>query len=238
MKALVLTIVTGIFFLLGILLNKLCKSNKNINILSISLSFVILLYLIIFDIFPEIKNHLDFTGVLIIVLGIAILKIFDFFIPDHNHNHKEKHDNLKEHSSHLEHIGIITITSLFLHNILENAALYNVAIKDFKAGAIMCLAIGLHNLPLGFQIGSNLKNKKFLKIFILAISGFIGGIISKYYIFNLESIELYLECFTLGMLIYLCLFELLKEMISYKNNKFTYFGLILGIIIIIILYIL
>lgn len=150
MKALLLTVITGVFFLMGILFNKICKGNKNINILSIALSFVILLYLIIFDILPEISESFNFYALLFILLGLVLLKILDFFVPQHDHHHKDKNDNKKEHDNHLNHIGTITIIALLLHNILENMALYNVAIKDFKSGMFMCLGIGLHNLPLGF----------------------------------------------------------------------------------------
>ena len=238
MKALLLTVITGVFFLMGILFNKICKGNKNINILSIALSFVILLYLIIFDILPEISESFNFYALLFILLGLVLLKILDFFVPQHDHHHKDKNDNKKEHDNHLNHIGTITVIALLLHNILENMALYNVAIKNFKSGMFMCLGIGLHNLPLGFQIESGLKGKNKFKVFILTMSGFIGGLICYFF----KSIPLYITnyllSFTLGMLIYLCFFELLKELFVNRKNKGTYFGIGLGIILVIILHIL
>lgn len=235
MKALLLTVITGVFFLMGILFNKICKGNKNINILSIALSFVILLYLIIFDILPEISESFNFYALLFILLGLVLLKILDFFVPQHDHHHKDKNDNKKEHDNHLNHIGTITIIALLLHNILENMALYNVAIKDFKSGMFMCLGIGLHNLPLGFQIGSNLKKENNFNIFILTISGLVGGLINLFIGNISEVITTYLLSFTLGMLIYLTVFELFKEMIENIKNRYTYYGIILGVIIIILL---
>lgn len=235
MKALLLTVITGVFFLMGILFNKICKGNKNINILSIALSFVILLYLIIFDILPEISESFNFYALLFILLGLVLLKILDFFVPQHDHHHKEKNDNKKEHDNHLNHIGTITIIALLLHNILENMALYNVAIKDFKSGMFMCLGIGLHNLPLGFQIGSNLKKENNFNIFILTISGLVGGLINLFIGNISEVITAYLLSFTLGMLIYLTVFELFKEVIENIKNRYTYYGIILGVIIIILL---
>lgn len=235
MKALLLTVITGVFFLMGILFNKICKGNKNINILSIALSFVILLYLIIFDILPEISESFNFYALLFILLGLVLLKILDFFVPQHDHHHKDKNDNKKEHDNHLNHIGTITIIALLLHNILENVALYNVAIKDFKSGMFMCLGIGLHNLPLGFQIGSNLKKENNFNIFILTISGLVGGLINLFIGNISEVITTYLLSFTLGMLIYLTFFELFKEVIENIKNRYTYYGIILGVIIIILL---
>ena len=206
MRALFLTLLTGIFFLIGIFINKL--------------------------------EFFDFKYFLIVILGFSLLKILDFFVPDHNHHHKEKLDNIKEHNNHQTHLGVITILALLLHNIIENMVLYNITLGSFKNGLVLCLGIGLHNIPLGFQIESGLKGKNKFKVFILTMSGFIGGLICHFF----KSIPLYITnyllSFTLGMLIYLCFFELLKELFVNRKNKGTYFGIGLGIIFIIVLHIL
>lgn len=238
MRALLLTLLTGIFFLIGIFINKLFKSNKLVESFSIGMSFIVLFNIIFFDIVPEIKEFFDFKYFLIVILGFSLLKILDFFVPDHNHHHKEKLDNIKEHNNHQTHLGVITILALLLHNIIENMVLYNITLGSFKNGLVLCLGIGLHNIPLGFQIESGLKGKNKFKVFILTMSGFIGGLICYFF----KSIPLYITnyllSFTLGMLIYLCFFELLKELFVNRKNKGTYFGIGLGIILIIILHIL
>ena len=66
-------------------------------IFSIGMSFIVLFNIIFFDIVPEIKDFFDFKYFLIVILGFSLLKILDFFVPDHNHHHKEKLDNIKEH---------------------------------------------------------------------------------------------------------------------------------------------
>lgn len=238
MKALLLTLLTGIFFLIGIFINKLFKSNKLVEAFSIGMSFIVLFNIIFFDIVPEIKEFFDFKYFLIVILGFSLLKILDFFVPDHNHHHKENLDNIKEHNNHQTHLGVITILALLLHNIIENMVLYNITLGSFKTGLVLCLGIGLHNIPLGFQIESGLKGKNKFKVFILTMSGFIGGLICYFF----KSIPLYITnyllSFTLGMLIYLCFFELLKELFFNRKNKGTYFGIGLGIILVIILHIL
>ena len=90
MRALLLTLLTGIFFLIGIFINKLFKSNKLVETFSIGMSFIVLFNIIFFDIVPEIKEFFDFKYFLIVILGFSLLKILDFFVPDHNHHHKEK----------------------------------------------------------------------------------------------------------------------------------------------------
>ena len=84
MRALLLTLLTGIFFLIGIFINKLFKSNKLVETFSIGMSFIVLFNIIFFDIVPEIKEFFDFKYFLIVILGFSLLKIFDFFVPVHN----------------------------------------------------------------------------------------------------------------------------------------------------------
>lgn len=228
---LLLTLLTGLFFLVGSLLNKIIK-NKNISVLSISLAFIIILNLLLFDIGPEIFESFSVYNLLIILIGLIILKILDLYIPNHSHHHDEKNDNKKEHDNHLKHISVITIIALTVHNVIENIALYNIS-NNLKAGILMCIGIGLHNIPLGLQIGGSLENKK-VSLSILTLSGFVGGLIGLL----IGSISPFFEnlilCLTFGMLLYLIIFEFLKEIWSSRKNIYTLYGIIIGVILIII----
>lgn len=228
---LLLTLLTGLFFLVGSLLNKIIK-NKNISVLSISLAFIIILNLLLFDIGPEIFESFSIYNLLIILIGLIILKILDLYIPNHSHHHDEKNDNKKEHDNHLKHISVITIIALTVHNIIENIALYNIS-NNLKAGILMCIGIGLHNIPLGLQIGGSLESKK-VSLSILTLSGFVGGLIGLL----IGSISPFFEnlilCLTFGMLLYLIIFEFLKEIWSSRKNIYTLYGIIIGVILIII----
>lgn len=230
---LLFTLITGAFFLLGIYLNKLCKNHKNISVLSISLAFTVLLSLIGLDILPEVFSDFSYWNITFILLGMILLKLMDLFVPHHTHHHKEKKDNIKEHNNHLEHISIITVLSLTLHNVIECMALYNLTISNIKSGLLMCLAIGLHNIPLGFQIGDSLKKHRNLYVGVLTTSGLLGGVISLLVGEMPEIYTVYILCFTLGMLIYLTFFELLKELVTSLKNVYTLYGIILGIVFVI-----
>jgi len=232
--ALLFTFITGVFFLLGIILNHTLKDNKNISVLSISLAFVVLLNLIIFDLVPETFTDITYKRIMWIILGFSILKIMDLFVPHHHHDHHHEEDDVKEHNFHLEHISIITILALSLHNIIECMALYNVTEGSIKSGLLMGIAIALHNIPLGFQIGGSLKNYKYLYVSTLVLSGFVGGLISLAIGAIPEIYTIYILCFTLGMLLYLTFFELLKELIHGIKNFYTIYGIIIGIVLIII----
>lgn len=229
---LLLTFITGLFFLLGVLLNKWCKNKEQVSVFAIGLAFIVLLNLICFDILPETFEHFSYWNIVYIIIGLLLLKVIDLFVPHHEHNHQEKNDNKKEHVNHLEHISIITVLALTLHNIIECMALYNVTLTSVKSGILMCLAIGLHNVPLGFQVGSNLNKNKITYMLILVLSGLLGGVVCLL-IGALSDIWInFILCFTLGMLIYLTFFELLKELWESRKNKYALWGITLGLIFI------
>ena len=230
---LLFTFITGLFFLVGILLNKLCHNKDNINVFAIALAFVVLLNLILFDIGPEVFESISLANILFVILGIGLLKLMDLLVPHHHHEHHEVKDNHQEHELHLEHISIVTILALTIHNMIECMALYNIS-ANVKAGLLMTIGIGLHNIPLGFQIGSSLNKNRALYIFILTISGFLGGLLCLAFTSFSDLIMNYILSFTLGMIIYLTLFELAHELYNGRKNKFSLYGIIVGVIIIIV----
>lgn len=250
LNALLLTIVVGFFFLIGIVIPKFFKSKNKLIFFTTSLTFIIMLFLIFGDLLPEIIEVLDLKSNLknfyIVLcfsfLGFVLLKILDFFLPEHHHNHQEENDNKEEHNAHLFHIGFITALSLIVHNILEGISIYITGVNDFKLGLIMALSVGCHNLPLGIEISVGLlaeKKKKIQKIsilFFLVFSSFLGAfllfVIGKELSTFLEGILLSL---TLGMLLYISLMELLPEIIKNKKQKEIKWGIVFGIVLALIL---
>ena len=236
----ILTLIAGLFFLLGGLISKKFKNKEVLNHFSIALAFIIMLNLIFTDLIPESLELLEayktssriFMIISFIILGILILKILDFFIPDHHHEHHEEEKNIKEHISHEKHIGTLTVISLILHNVLEGFAIFGLSLNDFKLGIMICISVALHNIPLGTHIFSSLSlNKNKGLISILTLSSLIGGI-TFLIVGEISNLLLaIITCITLGMLIYIEIFELLPEMIHSIKKKETIIGLIVGLII-------
>lgn len=246
-KALFLTIIVSIFFIIGMFIPIIFKNKEKLILITTGLTFIIMLYLAFFDLLPEIilqienKNNLILC-LFMIIIGCLSLKLLDIFIPEHHHDHHEKGDNQEEHNNHLFHIGFITSISLIIHNILEGISIYITGLSDFKLGLIMALTVSLHNLPLGIEISASLttqKNKitKFLILFLLAFSSFFGAFflfLSKQEL-N-EMIECILLSLTLGMIIYIALFELFSEVKQNFKQKEIKLGVILGALLSLILY--
>ena len=239
---LVLTLFLGIFILIGSLIVFFVKNNNKFICLSIGMAFGVMIMLVIFDLIPEVlevfSNYNWYIKLLIVIalsiIGIIILKIFDLFIPHHEHDEHIDKNNL-------HHIGIVSSIALVLHNIIEGMALYSVFSQSIKTGLLLSIGIGLHNIPLGMIIASafyksNKSIKKTLLIsFSISVSTFIGGIL-MYLLSSLinETIMGILLGITLGMIIYIAIFELLPHIKEEKNKKIPILGILIGIILILL----
>ncbi len=236
------TLIAGAFFLVGALLAYFGKNKKGLIEFSIGMAFSVMLLLLAFDIVPEVMELLEDKGTIFmyifIVIGIVMLKLIDILVPHHDHD-KE----IKTHERHLKHIGIISSLALIVHNVIEGVGIYNIASVDFKAGLLMAIGVGLHNIPFGIEITATLnetkKNKKsvILNIMLLTLSTVLGSVIMMVFKSISDFVLGSLMSLTIGMIIYLVLFELLTELGSSKNKKYSTAGLVTGILLMIIVFI-
>ena len=193
--------------------------------------------LLLFDIIPETYELFPYDKILCItagtLIGICTLFLLEKIVPHHDHYKEQKH-----HSNHLNHIGIMTSLALIIHNIVEGMSIYGVSQSDLKTGLIYAIGVGLHNIPFGIEITAMFDKKESKKMWtwliLLTISTFIGGLIifilkdtlSDFLLGSLLSI-------TIGMILYLVFNELLVEL-KENFNKFSLYGLLIGIILMLI----
>lgn len=234
--ALILTLCSGLFFLVGILIYDFINDKNKFSNFSIACALVVIIGLIVGDLLPELLELKKWWFLIFVLIGMFLFLIIDKIVPHHHHDHHEINDDEIEHSDHLIHISTITILALLLHNMIEGMALYGVLISDLKNGLLMLLGIGLHNLPFGFGIANNKKDwkSKFL-ILILILSGGFGGFI--YILFGEISpvLEGIIISLTLGMLIHILINELLKEVWENIKKKETIYGIIIGIVLLVLI---
>lgn len=242
-----LTLIAGLFIVLGTILILFTNNNKRIVDLSISMAFGVMITLGVLELLPEsyktisrfIKVPFNVVVIIIgIIIGIEILKILDRFVPNHGHDHKKD----KDHKRNLYHVGIITSVALILHNFIEGITLYGMLCASLKMGILMCIGIGLHNIPIGMIITSTFykKNKSKLKTILISIgislSTFIGALVAllSSSLANNEFLEGVLLAVTLGMIIYITLFELINQLKEIEDKRIRYGGVLLGIILLVI----
>lgn len=247
---LLLTLVLGIFILIGALIVFITKNNDKFVEFSISLAFGVIVMLIFIDLIPEAYEIVNVGNQVVNILtimggtafGFVLLSVLDKFIPDHDeecghchHHHHEKKNNLK-------HIGIVSSLALVIHNIIEGMAIYLLFSNSVRAGLVASIGVGLHNIPLGMVIAStfyksnNNKNKTMLIMLTVSLSTFVGGLII--FLFPtasiLEIIEPVSLIITLGMLLYIAIMELLPRVIHTKDKKNSFIGILLGILLLLI----
>lgn len=239
---LLITLFSGLFLLMGMFIVFLTKDNHKIVEFSISVAFGVIVMLIGIELMPEsyelISSYFRFPANIItiigfVLLGIILLKILDLFIPDH----EVENDTEKAKTENFLHIGVVSSIALILHNIIEGMAIYSTVSASSEMGFLIMIGVGLHNIPLGMIVTSTLydfnksKKKTFFVISSISLSTLLGGIIMIFLKpFISEFVLGILLCITLGMLIYISVFELLTEMFHSKNKSSLY-GIILGIII-------
>ena len=231
---LLITLILGLFILIGVLLVKIPKNTKLIENLSISVALGCMISLAVSDLFPEIYE--TFSNKIYLVIGVLILKLLDIFIPEHDHEHGLSHECTEEN---LLHIGIVSTIAIVLHNIIEGMAVYSITTESVKVGLLMALGVGLHNIPMGMVIYSTLKKedkkKRILMILLSTISTFIGGLLMALISSLISDFVIgILLCLTLGMIIYIVFFELLPHVLHSKNKILSIIGILIGILIIVI----
>lgn len=234
---LIFTFIVGLFFLIGIFLLENSKNKEKLSIFTISLAFVVMLGLLIFDLLPELIETKNIYLFIPMVIGFLLLVFLDRLIPHHHHEHiSDSSCDKKDHNMHLNHIGTLTIIALGIHNMIEGLSLYSVTINNISSGLLMMISISLHNIPLGFSIGNSLEKQKknYFLILFLCLSATIGALIIILF-GNLNEIVISnLLSLTFGMLLYILIFELLEEIIKNRKKKETIYGIIIGVMILII----
>ena len=232
MNALLLTFLSGLFYLVGIIIYKFVKHKNELTVAAIACAAVVIIGLIVFDLAPELIEQDNAWLFVFVILGFVLLFLIDKLIPHHHHKHHDHDEATKEHKDRLEHVSTITILALSMHNLIEGMALYSISLESIRSGTLMLIGVGLHNLPFGFQIAGT-KNK--LLVFLLVISAFLGGLI----VFFFGNIDEFLQgvvlAISMGMLLHILLFELFKEIRENIRQKATIYGIIIGVILLIII---
>ena len=243
MIGLVITFLLGIFVLIGALIAFLAKKKGQIIDFSLGLAFSVIIMLIVLDLIPEVIEHLGLRYIwlflIFVVLGYGLLRFLDRFIPDHH-----DHDRMtkKEANNNLDHIGIISSIALIIHNIIEGMAVYSTVLTDVNTGLMLAIGIGFHNLPLGMVIattfyqGDQKPSRVWLSIGGVTLSTLVGGILS--FLLNNQAVPEWvlgsLLSLTLGMLLFLLFSELWPRIRKSKFRIERNFGILIGIIIMLI----
>ena len=236
--ALFITFLLGFFIIIGVIIAFFLKKQKKVLDFIFAFAFSLLTMLILTDLLGHTIEHLGIKHIYLFILftclGLLIFKIIDDFVPEHEDVKMTK----KEEKKNIVHIGVLATIALIIHNFVEGMAIYLTSANDINLGIMMALGVGLHNIPLGIIITTTLNSDKntgkyLFCIISLFISSFVGGLLL--YLLNINAVSDIvigsLLALTIGMLLYIIIFELYPKVKKTTNKKITIIGLVTGVII-------
>lgn len=239
---LLISTIAGLSTTLGALVIFLKIKEQNITkfiTFCLSFSIAIMIGISITELIPEslfqLLNENISKGIIIsiasFVIGILLIKVFTVLI-----------DKQKKNTTNLYKLGILSMLALMLHNFPEGIATFLSAYQDMELGIKLGIAIMLHNIPEGISIAvpiyysTNNKKEAIKKAFLSGLAEPLGAILAfllfKNFITNtFISIILLLVA---GIMITISIEEIYPEIRKYKEQKLFYFGMITGIVLLII----
>ena len=236
-RGLIISLVSGLSTLISLVFMIDIKNKEKVNkVVEISLSFCFIYMILIslLDIFPEslkfIKNKPFLDIFLYTMVNYTIIILFLKISSKINKN--------KVGEGKLYFLGIISMISLLIHNILEGIITCTVSNINIKLGIRLSLSIIMHNIPEGIlicvPIYYSTKNKKrgVLCTFLSSLGEIIGALLSIIFIKNyLNSAFIGYLMISISLIMILIAVEEIFPQINGKNKKNTLIGIFGGIII-------
>ena len=239
-SSLLISFIAGISTVLGSFIIFFNIKNNNINkfitfCLSFSIAIMIgisitdLIPTSLFDILLSIPTPLCYLIILLsFCFGILIIFIINKLMKNNN-------DSLYK-------LGILSMIALIIHNFPEGIATFMGSMEDASLGIKLGIAIMFHNIPEGISIAvpiyyaTGSKKKAILHTFLSGIAEPLGAILAFIFLKNyINSLMIsIILLFVAGIMITLSIEEMLPKAISYKEHKYIYIGLVIGILIILL----
>ena len=205
----------------------------------LSFSIAIMIGISISELIPESFFQLIHGGVgkglfislVSLILGIFLIKIVIVLI-----------DKQKKKTTSLYKLGILSMIALMLHNFPEGIATFLSAYQDMDLGLKLGIAIMLHNIPEGISIAvpiyyaTHNKKEAILKSFISGLAEPLGAILA-FLLFKNFITDTFISIILLlvaGIMITISIEEIYPEIKKYREAKLFYFGLGLGILLLLI----
>lgn len=232
-----ITFLAGFATMLGIIVIFIPSNNKNKIIVS-SLSFAsgVMICVSLTDLIPEsltmLTSKYNYIASILIFLiflcfGIISSMAIDKYMPEN-----------KKNNSKLFRVGIISMFAIILHNIPEGIATFMASSINAKLGISLAIAIAMHNIPEGISISvpifysTKSKKRAITYTLISAISEPFGALLAFLFLrrFITNSFMGILFAFIAGIMMYISIYELLKEAKKYKEKDLSSIFFVIGII--------
>lgn len=233
---LLITFILGAFVLIGALIAGVAKNGDRIRELSIAVALGAMAMLLIDDLVPEMVEGVESIGIWPTIIGVAVgvvvLIVLDRFLPEAHHEHGHV-----GHQGSALHISVATTIALVIHNVIEGMSVYSMSLESATTAILLGLGIGVHNVPLGMIVYAGVRDgsrkSKIVMLALAALSTFVGGLLMWVMRSAVdERVIAFMICLTVGLLLYIIVFELIPHVVRAQNKRLAIGGVILGLAVV------
>lgn len=195
----------------------------------------VLLGVISFEIFPEIINQINATGIdsvyvmVALVVGFLLFHILEKSIVIH---HAHEHEYASHHHP---DVGILSALALSGHSFMDGVGIGLGFQINPKVGFVVALAVIAHDFSDGINtvslmlVNNNTKMKALALLGIDALAPVLGVLFTLVFTVSSTALVLYLGFFA-GFLLYIGASDILPEAHSEHSSAFTIFMTIFGVL--------
>ena len=252
--ALLLTLIAGAATGIGgamVLFKK--KLSSNFLAGALGLSAGVMIFISLAELYPEAQAkvaeitsgaHGNAFVLVAFFVGMGIITLIDFLIPEYENPHEAPGLSLGENSAALKKLGIMSALAIAVHNFPEGIATFIGTLNNPEMGAGITFAIALHNIPEGISVAipiyyaTRSKGKALLYATLSGLSELLGAVlcIAVTRIFGIdmsgESIAFPLVLSAVaGIMVYISLDELLPTAEKYGKHHIAIGGVVAGMAI-------
>ena len=239
LAALILTTFAGLATGLGSLISYFIPK-QDLRYLSVSLGFAagVMIFVAFVDLFYASRDVIGLNYAnLFFLIGMVFMYIIDRLVP---HIHMD--GLIDSQTKGLYRSGIMTTIGIAIHNLPEGMTVALVSLVDIKLGIPIAIAIAIHNIPEGFACCVPLfyatgdRTKSCMYSLLAGLTEPLGAIIAILilYPFLNASVLAASIAFVAGIMVFICLDELLPVANSYGNEHLTSMGIIGGFFVMMI----
>jgi len=241
---------TGIGSLLG-LLNR--RFSPRVLALSLSVSAGVMMQVSFVEIFPKARAALSLGlgnragyawTVAAFFGGIAVMAAIDQLLPSHalapslEESQDQRARSLNE-SRTLLRMGLFSALAIGIHNFPEGLATFVAALNNPKLGISIALAIAIHNIPEGLAISAPVyyatgnRSQAFWLSFASGLAEPLGALVGYGLLHSIMTplVQGLIFASVGGVMVYICLDELLPAAQRYGSHHLMIAGVIGGMLV-------
>lgn len=261
--ALILTSFAGLATVIGAAF-AFISEKPSIRVLAIGLGFSggVMLAVSFVELLPSAIDEFASTGMsegdsflwgnIWFFIGIFFIFAIDFLIPHiykeedsgHQHSHELslETENLHISKANLQKLGLLTALGIAVHNFPEGLVTFTSTLKSVELGIVLAIAVGLHNIPEGISVSIPIvtaTGDKWYAFRLGLLSGIaepVGALVAAVILFPFLSPGIIGAslAFVAGIMVFISFDELLPAAKSADDSHLVTFGIIAGMIIMIL----